>query len=167
MRSRWAWVGALGLALACGQTSGDDTARSDASATGGTNASGGTTSAGGSAPTGGSGGISVYDGSAAGGTVNDSGVQDAGWFDCFDCACDGTTSYCYSFSAGALPPPPMVPPNPDAATCDVKTAPDGKGCVLLPAACQGSPSCDCLPTTLIWCDCYDDGGGLRVQCNAP
>jgi hypothetical protein len=173
MRAVRAAVGvALLVAVACGgqtsshQTSGTD-AGGTASATGGTSTgggSGGTTAIGGTTSGGSGGGIVISD---AGPPINDTGVADAAWFDCLGCACDGTTSYCYSFSGGMKQPPARVPPDPDAATCDVATEPSGNGCVLLPAECQGAPSCACLPTSLSWCNCYDDGGGLRVQCNAP
>ncbi|MBK7580273.1 MAG: hypothetical protein IPI67_08730 [Myxococcales bacterium] len=184
--ARWDWTSAvtlitLGAIAGCGLTSsdpGDGNGGAGSGAQAGTSSGGGaggaaTGGAGGAATGGGGfaasggGGIGAFSGGGTagfGGAAADGGVSvaDAGWFDCFGCACDGTTSYCYSFSGGLKPPP-----GPDAATCDAAGPSGNKGCKLLPVTCQGAPACGCLPAALAWCNCYDDGGGLRVACNAP
>lgn len=106
------------------------------------------------AVTGGSGGF-VIDTDA---TFDGPRLADAGWFDCYGCACDGTTHYCLSWSAGIA-----APPLPDAATCD-----DSSHCTPLPSDCLAPPSCSCVgygPSDP--CFCEDSGGGLLVQCSAP
>ena len=160
---RGAWL-AVVILTACGGTSRNDAATDAAAGSGGTNASGGTSgssSSGGSAGSGAVIGIAGSGGQAGAAADGGISVADAGLFDCFGCACDGTTSYCYSQSAGL-----GAPPLPDAGACLGQDAGDSH-CMPLPDTCVGAPSCGCLPQNLAWCTCEDVGGGLQVTCNYP
>ncbi len=150
--------GAIGLALllgACGGTTivAANDAGHDASAT--------TGGAGGLAGAGGAGGAVGFD--APDEPVNpwaDSGAIDGGPFLCGGCVCNGATNYCYTASGG------MFRDLSDAATC-----PDSGsyGCIALPSACAGVPSCACLAAFHApgACQCDSTSGGVSVTCAFP
>ncbi len=125
--------------------------------------SGGATGGSGGTSTGGNAGSSF---GGAGGLDASSDVvvlQDAGWFDCGGCACDGTTHYCVESSGGAA----KLPPLPDASTCADSGTTFG-GCNPLPATCPTPATCDCLTMPVPGaCFCSDAGGGLLVKCMMP
>jgi hypothetical protein len=158
----------LVLVVACGGTTRTEEGPHDAAvgtlpdgSSGGTGGSGtgGSSGSGGGISFGGSAGFS-----ATGGVAGDAGsvtVADAGLFDCFGCACNGQTSYCYSASGGF-----KTPPLPDAGAC-VDQEGGSIHCKPLPDTCKGAPSCGCIPEAASFCSCEDVGGGLDVHCNLP
>jgi len=111
-------------------------------------------------------------GASSGSSSGDSGLGGTGTTgepmqlaDCFGCLCDIKVSFCRIVFAGALP---AALAGPDALCPIVEAASEESGCVMFPARCAETPSCECLPTMNGGCFCNEiDPGDFQVACPLP
>lgn len=84
--------------------------------------------------------------------------------DCFDCLCDINISFCRKVFAGAQ----ALQQGPDRECPIVAAEGLESGCVLYPARCGDTPTCECLPTMNGGCFCNQiSPGNFQVTCPLP